>query len=643
MRHKNIKKIIRETTVIFLLPLVFLFSLEGVLRIVQYGYPHTFFLKQRSNGTNWYVTNYQVAKRYFPKGLARRPFLPGRFSVSKDASTYRIFVLGESATMGDQLADFSFTFMLGELLRAHYPKTNFEVINTGITALSSWNILEFVKEMAQYQPDLFVVYCGNNEIVGPYGPGSVFSRLHSRALISFRIWTTSLKITQLLKNTLESIQQRLFNRQPLVWKSMEMFLQRQIASGDNRVRSATRHFQYNIREMVRMATHQGAKVMVCTVASNLRDAAPFASMHRSSLTKNEREAWGRLYREGIQLQEQGLFLQAIDFFHRAEQIDGDYAELNFRLASCYYQRKNYVKAKEYFIKAKNTDTLIFRPKSELNQVLVDDYEKKSGDAAIRLVDIEKICASVSLDTIPGANLFYDHVHFNIEGNFLVASSIFESMRANGWIPTAASVAPRQENNQLKIECLKRVGYTDIDHCTGLKNIIQLLSKPPFSHQLNYDVYMNDLKKQYQACAGFINKAAQQEAITTYEYALQLNPNNEAVRLRLAAAHMESGDFVLALEHYHYALRMDPRNDYIYFQLGMLYYKWRDFKKAAVHYRKSLFLWPGNAMAHNNLGVILEEQGRFSQAVASFVKALTIRPNLELARTNAERVRQKMKE
>ena len=89
--------------------------------------------------------------------------------------TYRIFVLGESAAMGDPDPAYGFSRYLEVMLRERFPNTKFEVINTGIVAIDSHVILPIARELARYKPDLFIVYAGNNEVVGPYGPGTALT------------------------------------------------------------------------------------------------------------------------------------------------------------------------------------------------------------------------------------------------------------------------------------------------------------------------------------------------------------------------------------------------------------------------------------------------------------------------------------
>ena len=48
----------------------------------------------------------------------------------------------------------------------------FEMINTGMTAINSYSVREIVRDAAKLQPDLFIIYTGNNEVLGPFGAGN---------------------------------------------------------------------------------------------------------------------------------------------------------------------------------------------------------------------------------------------------------------------------------------------------------------------------------------------------------------------------------------------------------------------------------------------------------------------------------------
>ena len=72
-----------------------------------------------------------------------------------------------------------------------------------MTAINSHVAVEIARDCAAHQPDLFVVYMGNNEVVGPFGPATVFQQWSpNRKLIRATAWLKSTRVGQLLGDTI---------------------------------------------------------------------------------------------------------------------------------------------------------------------------------------------------------------------------------------------------------------------------------------------------------------------------------------------------------------------------------------------------------------------------------------------------------
>ena len=92
------------------------------------------FLKKIQIGADeYFVNNDDFGLRFFPPQLARFPG-PIRMAANKPAGTYRIFILGESAAMGDPEPAYAASRYLDAMLSGRYPQTHFEIVNLGITA-----------------------------------------------------------------------------------------------------------------------------------------------------------------------------------------------------------------------------------------------------------------------------------------------------------------------------------------------------------------------------------------------------------------------------------------------------------------------------------------------------------------------------
>ena len=172
--EKAVARWLGRCVLALLAPLIFFGGLEGVLRLVGYGQDLAFFVPDKQPG--YYCTNPAFTSLFTPPSFALRP-APFRMAERKPLGVRRIFVIGESAVMGVPAIEFGLVPQLRTLLRARHPEAAIEVCNLGITAINSHVLYWAVKDAARFSPDLFVIYMGNNEVVGPYGPGAFYSNM----------------------------------------------------------------------------------------------------------------------------------------------------------------------------------------------------------------------------------------------------------------------------------------------------------------------------------------------------------------------------------------------------------------------------------------------------------------------------------
>ena len=104
--------------------------------------------------------------------------------------------------MGEPDPTFSFSRILDVMLASLYPDRRFEVINTGMATINSHVVRQIASELNRVQPDIVLIYMGNNEVVGPFGAGTVFGAYSpSLALIRLGIQLRSFRIGQLIDAT----------------------------------------------------------------------------------------------------------------------------------------------------------------------------------------------------------------------------------------------------------------------------------------------------------------------------------------------------------------------------------------------------------------------------------------------------------
>jgi hypothetical protein len=126
------------------------------LRIFSYGDDLSLFVP--SSDEKYLRCNQVVAKRFFSKFEHTLP-LNDVFLKEKPGNGYRIFILGESTVQGFPYdVNLAFSRILQRRLQDIFPYRTIEVINLGLTAISSYTLLDFVDEVLQQKPDVILIY-----------------------------------------------------------------------------------------------------------------------------------------------------------------------------------------------------------------------------------------------------------------------------------------------------------------------------------------------------------------------------------------------------------------------------------------------------------------------------------------------------
>lgn len=127
------------------------------------------------------------------------------------------------------------------------------------------------------------------------------------------------------------------------------------------------------------------------------------------------------------------------------------------------------------------------------------------------------------------------------------------------------------------------------------------------------------------------------AISAYQAAYLLTPEDIDIYVNLGSAFYDKEDFNNALTVYRAALELDPSNAKIHCNLGFLHWGKGDTDEAIKEYELAIDYDKTYDIAYNNLGVIyLDDLGRVQQAIELFTKAIEYNPNYALAHFNLAR-------
>ena len=495
----------RIATAVFA-PLLLLIVLEAALRLFGVGFPTDVTVPCTVQGHAAACYNLFFPAPFFPPGMIKTPQAYA-IPAEKPKGTFRIVVLGESAAMGDPDPAYGFGRYLEVMLRNRYPSLNFEVVNTGSVAINSHVLLPIARGLAKQHPDLFIIYSGNNEVVGPYGPGTALtSSAMSLPVIRASIFARSTRIGQLLTRV---------GAQKKQWTGMEMFLDRRVPASSPLLEDAYANFESNLRETVAVALGSGARVIVSTVATNLKDCAPFASLHREDLKPEELQSWSALVRQGADLESARQYSEALQAYLAATRIDGQYAELEFRIARTSWMLGDYPGAKTHFLRARDLDSLRFRADSKINNI---NRSVAASRSDVELLDAEATFARESANGVIGSDLVYEHVHMTPLGNYLLARAMFLQI-ASKLAPETAHAT--QEGDVLpEMECERRLALTNHDRVRIASEMLQRLQRPPFTNQLNHSDQALRLMIQSQ-----VPDEDPAETAAQYQWAIEQKPDD----------------------------------------------------------------------------------------------------------------------
>lgn len=618
---------------IVLAPVLCLAVVELGLRLAGFGYPTAFLLPHEFGTKRLLVQNNRFGWRFFGAQMARAP-APIAITPLKPPATIRIFVFGESAAYGDPQPRFGLPRMLESLLSLRHPGTRFEVVNAAMTAINSQVILPIARDCAYADGDIWVLYMGNNEVVGPFGAGTVFGpATPPLSVIRMNLALRATRTGEALESLAHHFSKSAEGENE--WGGMMMFLGHQVSADDPRLKTVYHHFQRNVADILETGRKHGVGIVVSTVGVNLRDCAPFASAHRQGLSEADRGQWDQLYQSGIAAQNSGDLQAALTSFQQAAKTDDTFAELLFRLGSVKLALGQVAEAQKHFLAARDLDTLRFRCDSHLNELLRNATVGRESDRIV-LADAERAFGEQSSNGLPGNEFFYEHVHLTFEGNYLLALTIakqVEKLLADGSAGMSSSPPGKLLTDQpwpSAADCAQRLAWTDWSRQAAYSEMFGRLQDPPFTAQLNHNAQMRAIAERLEHLAPALQPAGLAQAQQACEEALKLAPDDPLVLEQLASLQKSAGDFPGAETAAHRAAELQPSSADAWDQLGYLQAQQHKYDNALEDFRHALALDPDNVWILQNVAQTLVKLERRDEAEQAYRRALKLKPRFGIA-------------
>lgn len=562
---------------VVVIPLLFFVLVEFALGLMGVGTHYQYFNQIDIDGEAFYQENPDFADQFYPPSLNVGP-LQNTFAAERSDDRLRVFVLGGSAAMGFPHKNHGVDRLLAAQLRSLFPNRDVEVVNTAMTSVNSHVVYQVAQTLPFESADVAVILMGNNEVVGPYGPGTFNQNFLSslsairalQALKRTRLW-------QLLDSSLAEVQSS-DAKADLEWQGMQMFVDNGVAEDDPRMSAVYEHFEGNLRDIVDTLHAKGMHVVLSTVPVNLRQSAPFLSIGRDDLSASD-EANLAALRERAEAQAlNGRWREAQDLWQQAIALDAGHADSHFQLATSLENLGEFALARSHYERALDLDGLRFRADTRINAI-IERVARGYDSSNVSFVNSSKGFDRASAPYAPGWDLLVEHVHYDFSGNAVLAR-IFARAIARHLSPTTPPKLLKTE------EVAARIGFPNHETIENLKNLQGMAKQPPFPGQSNYQDYLAFLATELSSVTGEVGEP------------------KDVVRRRQQVLVNGEGDWKLHFEMT--ALARHLKN-----------------KQAQYYHLDQLFkLYPHNRESYINLATLLSQDGRWAEVIPLLERSLS---------------------
>ncbi|MFO7871982.1 MAG: tetratricopeptide repeat protein [Kiritimatiellia bacterium] len=570
------------------------------------GFAHSpsLFYRERVAGSDVYRT----------RPCKRKWFNEQKFPARKQPDTCRIFCVGGSTTYGRPYDDrMSFCRFLSRLLRAAEPRRNWEVVNAGGISYASYRVARLMQELGEYEPDLFIVYCGHNEFLEHrtyHGVKKIAKWTEGLRAVAMR-----LRLYAVTDSAAGRLLENRAGREELaaeVLPALDDVVGLSAYERDDELRNKiVAHFRVSIERMIRLARSCGAEIMFVMPASNLKDMSPFKSQHSPGI--------------------------------KTGGSDARHAQTQYVLGRRLFADEDYKSAKAAFVKAVDEDVCPLRMISPLQRVL----RKVTGRRGITLVDypalLEEDCMKTYGHDILGREYFHDHVHPTMDATFMLGTELFDAMCRKG-IADRPDAFGSQVLADVKAQVVSKL--SEAERGRAMLNLGKVLAWAG-----KYDESAPAIRR---ACtllpedeeAWFLHglvcakRGRSESAAASYRKALAIDKRNFQAHNNLGELLTGMGRFAEAEKHFRESARIKPDQVQAHYNLGNLLAGRKDFVNAEAAYRRALETDPDHVLVLGNLGNVLSGQRKREEAVKVYQRVLDLDPGNMVAGRNLRVVTRK---
>lgn len=392
--------------------------------------------------TGYIQPNANVIKRFFPKPEMAPNVSPDTqyFLKTKPKNSFRIVVQGGSTAAGFPYGRWgSLSGMLQQRFKRLYPEMHIEIINTAMSSVNSFMLLDFVDEIIEIKPDLILIYAGHNEYLGIMGVGSAFStqsnysaKLLFLTLKEFKLYRLVESIYYGVMAATETLSIKPDTKPDQRSLMAQIAKEKDIQFGSDLYASGIAQFEKNMLLILNKYQQQNIPVMIGNLVSNEKDLPPFSAL------KNPNSD----------------------------------AAVYFKKGQSALRLNQFKQAKSYFDLARDYDTLRFRAPSEFNRVIVNLTKRE----LVYFADVEKTFRQDSDDRLLGSKHMLEHLHPSVRGYFLLGDAYLQAMVEQQLLPVL------KNSNLYRKEAWPEQPISKADALYGEFKIARLTSDYPFTDE-----------------------------------------------------------------------------------------------------------------------------------------------------------------
>ncbi len=581
--------------IILVIPILVLIAGEVLARIFYHPSSIDLFKEQTLNGVVYRAIDPGVTSRYFPTLAVQPGTATDLFRATKAPGTIRIFTLGASTTLGyPYMMNGSFPAILRDRLRERFPGRTIEVVNLGVTAVTSHTVLDFGRWCLDQEPDLLVVYAGHNEYYGALGVGSSqfvgSSRWMVRTYLALHHSRLFLALKAAVTGIASSVGTAAENRTGTLMEVMAR--KTTIPFGSETYRQGLDTYRANIEALLNEAGGRGVPVVLSTLVSNLKDLRPMEPVVPDGWTEDDRLSLDRDMASVDSLVSMNRLDQADAILEKWRSLDSSNASIAYAYGTIASVRGASNDARQWFERARDLDGLRFRAPSELNRIV----RTLAARPGVTLADAESVMVARAPHGLIGREFLLEHVHPNVAGYSVIADAVEP--------PVLAVLAVRGFSASTTGPIDVPINITNVDSIVAAYRIRILVNSWPFTSK---GVTLADLSAS----------TWEEELALAY---LRKEFTWEVLHVRAAERYERLGLLAEASSEYRALMVATPYNVSPFLRLGAVLQRKGDLSEARWAFEQSLAV-EATSTAYLKLGEIAYEEGQHLQAVEFLTEAI----------------------